>query len=362
MILVVGAGIAGLSCALALEPFGDVLVVERRSAVAANAGAGIQLSPNAVKALTAIGARDAVDAVAQRPKHLTIKSAGRRRATVQVPYASMEAQFGAPYLTVSRAALHRALLGEVARRPRIALRFDTVVQHLRGEGAGWRADGVDEAADFAVAADGVGSAVRGALLGDAPQESSHVAWRGTMPRSTTAGTELMLASGCHLVRYALPDARDNLVFIARRQLQHPADLRQHPMGGYLEGCLSWTPWPIQTRRHRFGAGSLALVGDASHAMPPFLAQGGAMALEDAAVLGAAVAEHGRTPDASSFYASVRAPRTRRLATQTTRQGTIYHLPMPASWARDAVMARLGPEGIFRRVSWIYRWDPPPRKA
>ncbi len=355
-ILVVGAGIAGLSAALALSPFGDVIVVERRSAAAANRGAGIQLSPNAVAALEAIGARDAVEAVSTRPDGLVIRTAGRSAPNAALEYNSLSARYGFPYLTASRDALHGALLAAAARHPNIEIRYDAPVERLEG-GTIWRAGKV--AAEFVVAADGVNSAIRHVMEGDAPRETGAVAWRGTAAGDDARHTRLTLAQGAHLVRYALKGLADNIVLVTGSAVRHPDALATHPLGPEIADVTGWTPWPIKVRpRHRYGTGSLAYVGDAAHAMPPFLAQGGAMALEDAAVLGHAVREHGLTGAARAPYAAAREPRTRRLATQTDRQGMIYHMPVPLSFARDFAMRRAGEAGVTRRVDWIYGWRPP----
>jgi salicylate hydroxylase len=110
-------------------------------------------------------------------------------------------------------------------------------------------------------------------------------------------------------------------------------------------------------RHVFRAGPVAFTGDAAHAMLPFLAQGGAMAIEDAAVLGAAVARHGPGSQALAAYESARAARVRDVARQAERQGGIYHMAIPFSLARDAAMRHLGPDAVRARVDWIYRWQP-----
>lgn len=361
MILVVGAGIAGLSCALALAPYGDVVVAERRSAAAANVGAGIQLSPNAVKALAAIGARDAVAARASRPAALEVRAAGRRSPLVRLDYdAGIERRFGAPYLTAARADLYAGLAEACAGHPSITVRHDLPVDAITFTADGFRAENLGEPAAFVVAADGVNSAIREKLFGDVAEETADIAWRGTAPQDGSPHTELTLASGAHLVRYAMAGGRDNMVLIAGRR-RHPDAFASGPLGPRIAGVSSWTPWPIKVRRRaRFHLGGAVLAGDASHAMPPFLAQGGAMAIEDAAVLGAAVATHGPTAAAAAAYAEARRARIRRVAAQTERQGAIYHLAPPLSLARDAVMRRLGPGAILAQVGWIYGFEPPAR--
>jgi salicylate hydroxylase len=360
LIVVIGAGIAGLACALGLSGVDEVVVLERRPAVAANAGAGIQLSPNAMKALDAIGAGERVRAVASAPDGLTVRSAGRTEPLVRVPYGQgLAERFGAPYLTATRAALHGALRAAVADSPFIAVNYEAPVTRVVPRAGGALVEGLDGPAGLVVAADGVGSGVRAALAGDTPRDTGWIAWRGRGRGGDDRDTELVMAPGHHLVRYALAPSDDNCVLVAPERGRDPAAIARTPTGRHLSDVADWKPWPIRVRpRHLFHCGSVVLAGDAAHAMPPYLAQGGAMALEDAATLTAAVRRHGAGAEAAAAYAATRAPRTRRLATQTDRQGMIYHLPLPLGLARDGVMRRLGPEGVLSRVDWIYRWEAP----
>jgi salicylate hydroxylase len=105
------------------------------------------------------------------------------------------------------------------------------------------------------------------------------------------------------------------------------------------------------------AGRLALIGDAAHAMAPFLAQGAAMAIEDAAVLAASLAG-GDVPSALAAYAAARRPRTARVAAASRRTGTAYHLGGLAAAARNAVLGAAGGGFILSRNDWIYRWRSP----
>ncbi|MBJ3774494.1 FAD-dependent monooxygenase [Acuticoccus mangrovi] len=353
MILIVGAGIAGLAAALALEGFADVRVVERRRAADANAGAGIQLAPNAVAALRAVGAADRVIAAAAQPDGLVVRSSNRRNPVGRLDYAVVAERYGAPSLTASRAALHGALLEEVEARGTIAVDYDVAATDAFHDGDDYWVQGVEGLPELIIAADGVGSTLRASLVGDAEHDGGWVAWRGRGGAASGNVTELIMSAGHHLVRYGLDAAEDNCVLVARYD-RNPTGL-----SAGADDVTEWTSWPIRTRpEHVYHHGRVAFVGDAAHAMEPFLAQGAAMALEDAATLGAMVRRHGIGEAALAAYAAERVTRTERLARQTRQQGSIYHFPLPLAIARDFAMERLGAEGILSRVDWIYRWTPP----
>lgn len=366
MILVVGAGIAGLASALCLSAHDEVLVAERRGETAANAGAGIQLAPNAMKALTAIGAAEAVAEAAHRPEDLTVRSGGRGKALTRLPYGDFPTRYGAPNLTLSRQALHGALLAKVMANSAITVRYDCAVGRLTDGTDGLTCRKAGGPFRLVVAADGVNSAVRGQFVGDGPRDTGYVAWRGEGgggSGSNATGSTLTMLPGRHIVRYPIGRDHGNVVMVARERARPPDRLTRRDGGHLIDDVVRWTPWPIAVRpRHVFRAGRVAFVGDAAHAMVPFLAQGAAMALEDVAVLGAAVAQHGLTTDALGHYETARRVRTEAMAERSSRQGSIYHLPPGPSHVRDFTMARLGASGILKRVDWIYRWDPPPASA
>ncbi len=355
MFVVIGAGIAGLAASLALVDFGPVVVLERRAADAANAGAGIQISPNAVKALAALGAAEDVSRVAHAPEALIVRAPGQSAALVRVAYGkAISDRYGAPYYTASRAGLHGALLAAALRRG-VVVRYDRPVQHLSQSAASCIVSGADVEAKLVVAADGVNSRTRQGLLGDAPRATGWIAWRGT---GNTAGqaTELIMGSGHHVVRYALTSTDANCVLIASEKSRGPSGIARTPTGPLVADVAEWTPWPIAVRpRHAFASGRVAFIGDAAHAMLPFLAQGAAMALEDAACLKLAVAEHGPTPEAVAHYAAARRPRTRRIAAMSEQQGQVYHLPFPLDRMRNLAMRRLGPRAVMSRVDPVYSW-------
>lgn len=353
LIVVVGAGIAGLATALAVAGSADVVVLERRSAHEANAGAGIQLSPNAVKALRAIGVADRVAACAVAPTALVVRS-GRRVVTRLSYRGLMQERFGAPYLTASRAALHEALADAVADRG-VAVRYACAVERVEPGEGGILVPAVGRA-DLVVAADGVQSPLRARIVGDAPQATGWTAWRGSGDAVAGDETDLVLGAGHHLVRYPLSDASENCVLIARDR-HGPDTIARTDTGHFMGDVADWKPWSIRVRPAEFHAGRIAFAGDAAHAMLPFLAQGGAAALEDAAVLGIAVGRHGAGEAAVDAYATARRRRVVRIAALAEAQGRIYHLPFPLAQARDLALARFGPEGIARRMAFIWSWSP-----
>lgn len=357
MIVVVGAGIGGLAAALALARTAEVVVLERRAAFASNAGAGIQLAPNAMKALAALGVAEPVRALAHAPAGLRL-TAGRRTVTRLAYDGAFEARFGAPSLTATRAALHAALLAAAEAHPAVTVRTGLAVETVRAEGSGWRVPEVDGRIRLLVAADGVNSTIRRRLVGDDAVETGWIAWRGRGPHHGDGDTCLAMARGAHLVRYGMGAEETNAVYVAAERAGTPG-AAGGPLGEALGALHDWVPWPVLVRRrHVFALPRLAFVGDAAHAMRPFLAQGAAMALEDAAVLGAALVRHDIGEAALAAYRNARHPRTKRAAWAALGQGAIYHLPPPASFARDAAMTRLGPAGILGRVDWLYGWSPP----
>lgn len=357
MFVVVGAGIAGLAAALALADHGEVTVLERRAEAAANAGAGIQISPNAVKALTVLGAADDVAARARTPSALHVRVPQSSDPIVRLPYgAAIAERFGAPYLTASRAGLHTGLMEAVNRRG-IVIRYDRPLRSLTHAPDQCRVPGVDGAARLVIAADGINSQTRRVVVGDAPRPSGWIAWRG-MGEPSGEATELIMGAGHHLVRYTLGADDANCVLVAKEASRGPAGIARTATGPLIADVSQWAPWPIATRpRHVFASGRVGFIGDAAHAMLPFLAQGAAMALEDAAALKRALDSLGPTPAALQLYAAERRPRTRRVAAMSEQQGTIYHLPFPLDRARNIAMRRLGPAALVQRIEPIYAWTP-----
>lgn len=368
-VIVVGAGIAGLAAARALSQAGFRAIVLEREAAPTSEGAGLQLSPNACHVLSALGALRTVATAAFAPHAARLRRArdGRTLSTFQFGETIRE-RHGAPYLVVERAILRNALLGVCEADRDVDVRFgeglsDTAV-HSNGTTV-LTDRGREIVASGLVGADGVHSTVRSLVPGAlAAETSGWTAWRATAPLGVRAHEVCAwLGASAHLVHYPMPLAeRLNMVLVARDGVEPHEDERLVGWSDETRRLVNegegWAPWSIRTVpaesewRHR----SIVLIGDAAHAMPPYAAQGAAMALEDAISLAhAAQAVQDDLPQAWSSYEQFRRPRIDNVRRVTLQNRRIYHMRRPASLARDLTM-RLAPQVVLqRRMDPIYGW-------
>ena len=384
--VIAGAGIGGLTAALALADRGwEVTLVERRTAFSAD-GAGVQLSPNASRILIDLGLGPALRRAASEPARVAIRAlASGREIGALALGAFMRERFGAPYYVVHRAELQTLLLDAVRARATIRLMMGRAViggrerpdrTSLTVEDAAGARDTLE--ADLAVAADGLGSRLRAA--GEdwrAPQYRGFAAWRATIPRTDApaglAGDEtgLWLGRDRHVVHYPIAGGRLlNIVAVERRAAPvegwaEPGDRAElvaafataaAPLRALLAAAPAWQLWSLfDLPAAAMRRGRLALVGDAAHPVLPFLAQGGALAIEDAAVLAGALAGAKDVAAALAAYERDRLPRARRIQQAARRNGAAYHAGGVKASMRDAVIRHLGPERMALRYAWLYGW-------
>lgn len=383
-VYIAGAGIAGLTLALALAKFElDVVVLERAEQIPRQ-GAGLQLSPNAWRLLEALGLDAALRSKALLPEALDVFAADGRNAVVSLELGRVMAQrFGAAYGVMHRADLADILFDACRRFANIDIVLD--VRSFEAEphagGVSLKSDAIADTGrsghGFAlVGADGVHSVTRQVLLkGPAPHYVGCLAWRALVPYETVSSaisdqrTALYLGRDVHLVAYPLPvHGLVNLVMFRPHRAAPTEGVlpdapslprRMSPRLSTLVGAAAgrWTPWPLYTvTTPRWHRGPIGLIGDAAHAMLPFQAQGAAMAIEDAAVLAPLLAQHDNADEAFGAYGAVRQERVERVARISRTNKRIFHLPRPLSLGRDLVMRLSGSRDHLRRLHWLYGHD------
>ncbi len=309
-ILVAGGGLGGLTAALALARAGFTVELFEQVAELGEVGAGIQIGPNAVKVLRALGLEDGLARVGVRP---TARE-GRDWATGAVLQSApmggdFAAKYGAAYYHVHRADLLALLAAAVAAEPGITLHLGAAVAGFEqddGQISLRLADGQTVAGAALVGADGIHSAVRARLFGpDAPRFTGNVAFRATVPvaRLPAGLIEVKgynwMGPRHHFVHYYLRGGRlINCVGVCEQDdwriesWTQEGDLDEfkrefdgwHPtirgLIGAVDRCFKWALYD-RDPLDRWSVGRATLMGDAAHPMLPFLAQGACMAIEDA---------------------------------------------------------------------------------
>jgi salicylate hydroxylase len=391
-VFVAGAGIGGLTAALALAAQGFRVVVLEKTERLEQAGAGLQLSPNASRVLIGLGLQERLAARALTPDAISLMTARSGGEIVRMPLGEAAGvRAGAPYWVMHRADLQAALLAHINDNPDIELRlgcqFEDVAGHAKGLTVVQRSGMTrqQEVALALVGADGIWSAVRHHLFPEVqPQFSGLIAWRGTLdakqlPREhTSRRVQLWMGPQLHLVAYPISGGRQiNVVAVVPGTWNRPgwsapgdvteiknafASSRWPGTARMMIGAVDeWRKWALFTLPEggEWTDGPIALLGDAAHAMLPFAAQGAGMAIEDAAVLAKCLGNAGEDvagiPAALKHYARLRRARVARVQRAARTAGRIYHLSGPVAYARDLVIRTMGAKRMLARQDWIYDW-------
>lgn len=387
-VVVVGAGLGGLTAAAALLDRGFKVTVLEQAAALAEVGAGVQLSANATRILSLLGMGAAVDELGVQPsgKEIRLWSTGQVWPLFDLGAASIQ-RYGHPYAMFHRADLHKALVEGVRQRDPAAIRLNCRVESVESSGARPAvvlSTGERVVADVVVGADGVHSRVRRLVVGqDSSALSGLYAWRGVIPTQQLpehlrkpVGVN-WVGPGRHVIHYPLRRGElTNFVGIVEGSA---GGLESWTQQGTLEDCLSdfqgWHEdvqtliraievhfkWALMVREpiDCWSQGTVTLLGDAAHPTLPFLAQGACMALEDGYVLARALEAHvNDIPAALAAYEQARHERTARVVRGSNENSRRFHNPKlaDAQGATEYVDQQWAPEQVQQRYEWLFAYQ------
>lgn len=387
-VVIAGAGIGGLCAALALARQGVQVIVCEQTLALSEVGAGLQISPNAFKVLRELGLEAALKPFAFVPQNAAIRDYKTGEYYLKMPLAqAAEKRYQAPYWHLHRADLHQVLvdacfatgvdiwLGAVVSRYHedvLSERIHVVLQ-----------DGRECSADLLIGADGLRSAVREQMLGpEQPTFMGQVAWRGVIPVSALnveiqpdacvwAGPGRHLVSyyvrGGEFVNFVAVEERDDWRSESWREEGSIEELKRtfagwHPEVTELLGAATSTfLWALNGRTElpTWSQGRAVLLGDACHPMLPFMAQGAAMAIEDAQALAYYLTRFD-TPEALVKYEAARKPRTTKVQNLSNANAGLYHMHggMLGKAKLNAlkVASRMTPRLIQAKLDAVYGYE------
>ncbi len=392
-ILIAGGGIGGLTTALACAKAGhDVQVFEQAPEITAT-GAGIQLSPNAMKVLKHLGLEDKILAKGFAPKAIETRMGRSGRAVFNIPLDDKSlGHWGAPYIHIHRAVLIDILKAAVENIAPGATQLGQSVsgyEHAETSVNLTLSNGKDHSGDILIGADGIHSAVRTQMLGpDEARFTGNVAWRAVVHKDLIEG-ELPSETACawmglgrHAVTYHLGSnegdndlinfvgvvERDDWQVESWKEKGDKTDLQTdyagwHPIITELIEAIEPDDlyrWALFDRPPlcQWTQGRVALLGDSAHPMLPFLAQGAAMAIEDAYTLSEAISKPDqKIGDALQSYQSARYQRTSLVQSASRANMKIFHrrnaLTQFATYGPMWLGGKLAPSIVRGRMDWIY---------
>ena len=387
-VIVAGGGIGGLAAALACARHDLPVQLIERAPAFSEVGAGIQIGPNVTRILQAWGLGDALAQVAAFPQRLQARDAqtGQLLGSLRLGERA-QSLYGAPYATIHRADLH-ALLLQAAQAAGAGLALGQTVERWADSGEGLAVHGAGGASWQAAAligADGVWSAVRSQLLGDAPARfTGHLAYRALVAQADLPAdlrsdeVTVWMGPRLHVVHYPVRGGEWlNLIAIVHGEKPEQPDAwdaaghagaLMQAMGAVgkdlherLAAVPAWRQWALHDRApmagaHEMAQGRVALLGDAAHPMRPYLAQGAGMAIEDAQVLAQCLAsDAGSVADRLQAYADQRWARNAQVQARAIRNGSIFHAQGLVAMGRNMSMRLMGER--LMDVPWLYGGGP-----
>jgi len=354
-VAIIGGGVGGLACAIALLQRGFSVRVYERSSALEEVGAGLQLSANACRVLANLGVLNDVRCQAVEPSRAQFKHFKSGKTLFKAPFGWLHRlAFGSPYVHAHRADLQQVLVNRLKQLDSRALQLGrdllSIVQNDDGVNVTFK-DGSLAQADLLIGADGVKSIVRDTLFEDAGVEwTGNFAWRALIPTHhlptnfMPTQTSVYVGPRQHMVMYYLRQQRW-LNVVAVQEVAQPLSESWTQKTSWESVANAFDGWheQVQTviknlprdelyrwdlyRRPEMACwtrGRVTLLGDAAHATLPFIAQGAAMALEDALVLARCLVQYTTLNQALVAYERARKPRTGQMQRQADANGELYH--------------------------------------
>ncbi len=378
---IIGAGIGGLAAAIALSHKGASVTIYDQAKTLGEVGAGLQISPNGVAVLDALGLKDKAAKVANAPQAIVLRDFSGADVTRLNLNNKADAN---PYWQFHRADL-LDVLASTARAAGVRFCFDHKVTNVARNGAGALIEFSEQESvlvDCLIAADGVRSPTRSAVFGgQAAEFTGQVAWRGLVPADRLPDglfaneTQVFMGKGRHLVTYPLRGG-SVINFVAVEERKNWADEgwnipdTAENLRGAFSGWAASVEHLLAAVDHtflwglfnhpvlpRWSDGQVALLGDACHPMLPFLAQGAVMGLEDAWVLADALEKSGDIPAGLRQYEDRRKSRATRVQNAAKRNAWGYHLRMPGfRGLAHGILRHSSPDKLLAKYDWLYGHD------
>lgn len=383
-VIIVGAGLGGLTGAACLLKRGFGVRVYEQAQALGEVGAGIQSSANAVKVLYDLGLRDDLERIVVRPKAFEFRRFDTAELMHRIPLGEQhEAAHGAPYFHIHRADLHELLVRKVR-----SLDPDAIVLNAKAERFEESADSVTlvladgrrVSGDVLVGADGIRSAIRPQILGETPVSyTGDVAWRAVIPvdRLPPDIMDRVSTVWCgpkkHAVMYYLRagELMNFVGLVEHAQPESESWTQKRPWEDLKADFEGWHPtihtvidaidrdgcfrYALNNRPPVGGwsTGRATLLGDAAHPTLPYIASGAAMAIEDAAVLARCLPAGGSVKEALQIYERARVERTSRVVNESTESRALYRIESEEEM-REAFRKK---DLTASRAGWLYSYDP-----
>ncbi|MDI9335063.1 MAG: FAD-dependent oxidoreductase [Cytophagales bacterium] len=366
--LIAGAGIAGLSAALALAKSGHEVTVLEQAPELSEVGAGIQLGPNVMRILIDWGLGEPILDKGYEPADLVVRDVRDDRVLTARTLDDARKKYGAPHICIRRCDLQSVLFSAAVKAGAV-IKTDQPLNDLPNM--------ANQPFDALLGCDGLHSKVREHMLsgtrhGKAPRSSGHTAYRAMLNMNLlpmhlrSRSVQVWLGSAQHAVAYPVNQQQMNIVIVQEGAptLGGRMSAQLHALIVAVQANSGFTTWPLFHRPlllhpKLYTKGNIALLGDAAHPMLPYLAQGAAMAIEDAECLAQACVNlkdgsQANIHKALRAYAKARWRRNARVQAQSSWQGWVYHASGLVRYVRNAALWVAGKQ--LTAMPWLYDYQ------